>query len=238
MSDRHARLSESVIRDSRLSLRQLRVLAALMLHRRSDANVWPSRAALSEITGYAETRISQITKELVDLGYVVKHGGGKGLKYTVSDVATVTETVTVTKLVTVTESVMVEAPTVTKTVTPTVTESVTRNREENKEDNTYTLSARGATKFERPTWMDQQLLADLIAHKKAVKSGATGRAIAMVCKEAEKAAEKKYVSGPVDAVERMIAKGWKGLTAEWLNPDGNKGGTMQAQQKPTRERLI
>ena len=110
----------SMMTDSRLSLRQIRVLMALYSHRnpRSTNVVFPSRARLSALTGYPETRISTITSELSDAGWLTKKGNGgrsRAAEYDLTE--TVTETVTVTNPVTVTESVTPEAQTVPNPVT-------------------------------------------------------------------------------------------------------------------------
>ena len=100
-------LPPKVLLDDRLSLRHIRVLMALFLHRnlRTTNVVFPSRTRLAELTGYPETRISRITADLERLGWLEKSGkGGRSratrytLKETVTDSVTVTETETVTEL--------------------------------------------------------------------------------------------------------------------------------------------
>jgi len=102
-----------VFTDDRLTKRQIKVLGALLSFRRKDTNtIWPTREKLSKRCGLPCTRISQITRELVDLGWLAKTGKGgfsKATRYQiiVPELETVTKTVTVTETVTggVTETV-------------------------------------------------------------------------------------------------------------------------------------
>ncbi len=73
---RWAKVPELIIRDDRLTCRQLRVLLALLLHKGKDSLVWPSRSTLAELTGFSENRISSITTDLEALGWLEKHGNG------------------------------------------------------------------------------------------------------------------------------------------------------------------
>lgn len=74
-----------VLVDKRLTLRQMRVLLAIMQWRKKNSNISSvKRKILSDLTGYPLRRISTVTRELVELGWIKKHGnGGKGmwLKY-------------------------------------------------------------------------------------------------------------------------------------------------------------
>ncbi len=66
-----------ILQDSRLSLRQIRVLLAILSWRKRNTNLARvSRAILSGKTGYPPQRISQITSQLVKLGWLEKHGNG------------------------------------------------------------------------------------------------------------------------------------------------------------------
>lgn len=66
-----------ILQDTRLSLRQIRVLLAILSWRKRNTNLARvSRAILSEKTGYPPQRISQITSQLVKLGWLEKHGNG------------------------------------------------------------------------------------------------------------------------------------------------------------------
>ncbi len=74
-----------VLEDKRLTLRQLRVLLEIMQWRKSNSNISEvKRKILSDLTDYSIRRISTVTRDLVELGWIKKHGnGGKGiwLKY-------------------------------------------------------------------------------------------------------------------------------------------------------------
>ncbi len=126
-----------VLRDTRLTLRDLRVLIALHAFKDQAGRCWPSRGLLAALTGLPEARISVATTRLVTLGWVAKEGRGgrsQACRYRLGVPETVTETVTVTDSVTVTKPV---TKTVTDSVTKTVTETVrgieqTMNIPENK----------------------------------------------------------------------------------------------------------
>ena len=102
--DKFAFIPLDVIQDKRLTKRQLKVLIALFSFRGKNTNiVWPSREKLSQRCGMPITRVSEITGQLVDLGWVVKTGKGgfsrpTHYELTVPNLVTVTKTVTVTDL--------------------------------------------------------------------------------------------------------------------------------------------
>lgn len=118
--------------DSRLTLRHVRVLIALYSFRGKNTDtVWPTRETLARRCGLPVTRISTVTSDLVELGWVAKDGLGGHSKATryklaVPDLETVTKPVTVTEVVTVTKPV---TTTVTKPVTGGVTKPVTRKEQ-------------------------------------------------------------------------------------------------------------
>jgi hypothetical protein len=93
-----------VIQDNRLTKRHIKVLIALFSYRGKNTDtVWPSREKLSKRCGMPMTRVSEVTGQLVDLGWLVKKGKGgfsKSTRYTITvpDLVTVTKTVTVTDL--------------------------------------------------------------------------------------------------------------------------------------------
>jgi hypothetical protein len=126
-----------VLKDTRLTLRDLRVLLALHAFKNQDGRCWPSRGLLAALTGLPQARVSVATTRLVALGWVTKQGRGgrsQACRYRLGVPETVTESVTVTDSVTVTKPV---TKTVTDSVTKTVTETVrgieqTMNIPENK----------------------------------------------------------------------------------------------------------
>lgn len=136
-----------VLRDTRLTLRDLRVLVALHAFKDRAGCCWPSRGRLAELTGLPERRITNVTTRLAALGWLSKEGNGgrsRACRYRLGMPETVTGTVTVSEE-TVPKSVTVSASetvtdldeTVTDSVTKTVTDLVTgieqtMNRPENK----------------------------------------------------------------------------------------------------------
>jgi len=66
-----------ILQDKRLSLRQIRVLLAILSWRKKNTNLARvSRNILSDKTGYPVQRISQITSQLCKLGWLKKRGNG------------------------------------------------------------------------------------------------------------------------------------------------------------------
>lgn len=185
-----------IVKDSRLTLRQTRILLALYYFRGDDTGlVWPKRKTLSKLTGLAETRISTITTELEKLGWLKKEGKGGFSKAT-------TYTLTVPKSVTVTESV-----TVTKTVTSTVTESVTR-KEDTIED---TNKKKGGVVDLCPDFISKQSWIDFVNHRKNL-----GKAKALTETQANKILKrlsKLYQEGfdVDDLLDVTVENGWQGI---------------------------
>lgn len=70
---RYARVPIEVAADRRLTLIQTRVLIALLSHQnKSGQSVFPKRNALSEITGYTPSKVSNATSDLERLGWLRK----------------------------------------------------------------------------------------------------------------------------------------------------------------------
>jgi len=100
---KYAFIPLEVIQDNRLTKRQLKVLIALFSFKNKINIVWPSREKLSKRCGMPITRVSEVTGQLVDLGWVIKTGKGgfsrpTHYEITVPKLVTVTKTVTVTGL--------------------------------------------------------------------------------------------------------------------------------------------
>jgi len=83
-------LPYEILSDDRLTLRQIRVLMAILSWRKKNTNLSRiSREMISERTGYPLTRVSNITTQLEKLGWISKKGnGGKSqwCEYTIKDV--------------------------------------------------------------------------------------------------------------------------------------------------------
>jgi hypothetical protein len=79
-----------ILSDDRLTLRHIRVLMAIFSWRKKSTSLARvSRETLAERTGYPVTRISEITAQLCDLGWIEKSGnGGKSqwVEYRIKDV--------------------------------------------------------------------------------------------------------------------------------------------------------
>lgn len=124
--------------DKRLTLKQFRVLVAILSFRSKNTDlVWPSRNALADRTGMLITNISAATRELVDLGWLVKIGnGGRSMatryRVTVPEIVAKTvsgsETVSAGKTVSDSDTVS-ESETVSDSDTKTVSESDTGKEE-------------------------------------------------------------------------------------------------------------
>jgi len=76
--------------DDRLSLRQIRVLMAILSWRKANTNLAAvSREMIAERTGYPVSRVSAITSELEQLGWIKKHGNGgrsRWSRYEISEI--------------------------------------------------------------------------------------------------------------------------------------------------------
>lgn len=145
-----------LLEDARLTPRQFRFMVALLSFCQRGKNIcFPSRALLAKRARLPIPRVSEVSAQLVELGWLAKEGNGgrgKATRYTiltpetspdageVTEPQTVTEPVTVTDLVTVTETVTVsgggdgdatDEETVTEPVTVTETVTVSEPEEQN-----------------------------------------------------------------------------------------------------------
>lgn len=77
MKQRFAMVNEAMLADERLSYRQFKILCCLRMFADSKTGLaHPSRAQIREITGVQENHISAATTDLVNLGWLEKHGNG------------------------------------------------------------------------------------------------------------------------------------------------------------------
>lgn len=214
--------------DPRLSKRQLRMLIVLYSFR-SETNgnvVWPSRGLLSELLGWDESRVSNVSRELVALGYLVKSGNGgrsRSVRYelTTPDLETVTETVT---------------KRVTETVTGGVTETVT-GIEQTKEQ---TKEHRGARAARRPAldWSGLpesargEVLDDWMEHRKALRAPITTQtAINRLCAELRRCEEQGISAA--EALAEAIDAGWRSVKVGWIK--NRNGGSDEKGKRGGRE---
>ena len=140
----HAWLPLEVIKDNRLTKRHIKVLIALYSHlnHKITDTVHPSRLKLSKCCGMPMTRVSEVTSQLVDLGWLIKTGKG-GFSKSTRYQLTVPDLVTVTKTVTPTVTKMVTGMRVTKTVTG---KELSKN---------YPLELKGGNKRFKPPTVDE-----------------------------------------------------------------------------------
>lgn len=76
-----------ILSDDRLTLRQIRVLLAILSWRKKNTMLARvSRESLSEKTGYLPNKISEITRQLEDLGWIRKVGKGGQRKWTLYEI--------------------------------------------------------------------------------------------------------------------------------------------------------
>jgi len=89
----------AVCQDKRLTLQQMRVLITLLSFRGRNTDVmWPTRKQIAERCGMHEANISAATSDLVDLGWLVKVGGGgysQSVRYRVTVPDTLVDSTTV-----------------------------------------------------------------------------------------------------------------------------------------------
>jgi len=98
-SRRFALVPIELISDNRLTLKQQRVLLALLSFRSKSSDVvWPTRGQLADVTGMIPSNISAATTQLVALGWIKKEGKGgfsKSTRYRLSIPETVSGSDTV-----------------------------------------------------------------------------------------------------------------------------------------------
>ncbi|HJX17175.1 MAG TPA: helix-turn-helix domain-containing protein [Acidiferrobacterales bacterium] len=118
-----------VLKDTRLTARDLRVLIALHGFKDQAGHCWPSRGLLAALTGLPERRITNVTTRLAALGWLSKEGNGgrsRSCRYRLGVPETVTRTVTVSAQETVPKAVTVSEPETVTDLDETVTDSVTK----------------------------------------------------------------------------------------------------------------
>lgn len=153
-----------VIQDRRLTLEQMRVLIALLSFRnKAGDTVWPSRAAIAELTGVHTANISSATSALVQLGWLEKDGKGgysKSTRYTIKVPAvcsrTVAERATVAESATVAEWAYT---TVADQATRQVADSATRIEQTNEQTSEQTTICACTPLSECPPTLDDVISA-------------------------------------------------------------------------------
>jgi hypothetical protein len=227
--------------DSRLTSRHMRVLIALLSFRnRNTGLINPGRELISLRCGLPVQRVSSVTTQLVELGWLKKQGnGGRSCScfYTFQVPESVTELLnesvysleetkeTVTNPVTVTEIETVTNP-VTKTVTNLVTKTVTNlvtGKEQTNEQTIEQIKEKNIKKEKKSDIAlfikfgvnDPVLIADFLIHRNKHKAAITLTALQGLQREGNKAG-----MSLADVLRECIERNWRGFKAEWLNKQG------------------
>lgn len=243
MTQRFSKMPVQALSDSRLSLRDLRVLGALYAFDNGTNRCWPSRDELAEMTGLRATRISESTTRLESFGWIKKEGKGgrsSACRYllTVPESGTVTaETVpdmgTVSPQETIPESGTVSelnGPRFGSKRSPvqvkTVPESGT-GKEQTITDHNRPIKNKGATQetVSLPEWLDEKSWADYLDHRKAIKKPMTSRAQTLAIEKLTEFRAKGH--DPLSVIRESITNGWVGL----FEPKGHPQSTQRAPQR-------
>lgn len=237
--------------DDRLSLRQIRVLMAILSWRKANTNLAAvSREMIAERTGYPVSRVSAITSELEQLGWIKKHGSGgrsRWTRYEISEInpdtfgkrketkgnvnspkETVTKTVTVTDSETVTDLGVNGYQNGNETVTNSVTPIDTVvNTEVNTED-IYTPKPPAdekPKKNQRPTVHKKELVDKGVDEQVAeeylyLRRQARRPLTRLALTRIENEAAKAGISLN-DALLTCVERGWQSFNAEWVTKRKN-----------------
>jgi len=212
-----------VIRDRRLSLEQTRVLIALIAFAdKKTGECFPSREALAEASGYKPNKISTITTDLANLGWIEKRGsGGRSSPsiYRILKPETVSHSETVSEEETVSHS---ETKTVSHSETKTVSHSergkeqtIEQTREQTKRKTTQKES--DIDRLEREG-VEKQIAVDYLAIRKAKRAPLTETALSGLKREAAKAGMSLN-----EALTECCNRNWQGFKADWLDNNARAG---------------
>lgn len=217
----------AVIMDHRLTLIQMRVLAAIFSYRNKDSGVAAvKRETLSQRCGYAPMTISKATSELVALGWLVKSGKGgfskaTEFRVTVPDPATVADPETVAE---------VDPTTVADPATRMVADPATRKEQSSstkkEQSNTPKFSA---TKFLRSLGAEKNLIDEWLTVRKLKKLANTQTAFEDFANEVTKSGK------PInDVLSQCVKKSWGGFKASWKWEVPEYGNQKQEQVRQRR----
>ena len=224
MDTRFVMLPIAAIRDRRLTMEQLRVLAALYSFESSDSDVvFPSRQVISEMTGMHQSNISAATSALEAKGWLKKDGkGGHSratrytitIPYTVAQSATVAEQATVahSAIGTVAQSATVTQRTIAEQATGPVADSARGKEHTNRTKKTYTANPI----FDPVAWLldhgvSSPHIRDWLSVRKTKKAANTETAFTRILNQANQAGL------TLDRVVQLMAeKSWQGFDADWV----------------------
>ena len=215
--DRFIMTPVEILTDTRLSQRQMRVLLALFSHRNKVTDlVWPKREKLSQMLGYTVNQITDLTTDLVKLGWLVKEGNGgrekaNFYKLVVPDL---TKTHPESGCETHPESGCETHP----------ESGCSFNEEQTKEQTKEQKKKNTKENFSEKQILQAlgivgQLAVDFVKHRQRIKAPITETAMAGFLREADKARWRVE-----DAVRESIERGWRGFKADWVNQPAVKPG--------------
>jgi hypothetical protein len=226
--------------DGRLGKNDLRVLIALLAHADKCGMCHPKRETISQMTQIRKQTVSNITTNLVRLGWLEKKGKGgfsQASRYrvtvpkacTVTDESTVPEPCTVPKPRTVRVS---STSTVPDSSTSTVPDSGTRIEQTNEQTNEQKKNIRHGIDYSGlPVEIPKSVAQEFVQHRKNLKKPLTQEAFERQMKAAVKAGDQLGIS-PEKTIHETIDAGWQGIKGDWLanriKPKGKKHGNFDA----------
>lgn len=228
-----------VLSDERLTLRQIRVLMAIFSWRKKNTGLARvSRELLSERTGYPLSRISTITSELVDLGWIENVGnGGKSQwsEYRVKDVSNSQENGYQNGNGNqIGNGYQNGNETVTNSVTQTVTDSVrgidteVNNRSNNSNKKTKAKKA-GLDFSKAPFGISHESIQNWIEHRDILKKPMTQRAFDLSLSNFTSVAN-ELQCGIDWLIDYTIDAGWLSVKADWVrNREACQAGQSRQQ---------
>lgn len=242
-----------VVKDSRLTGIQLRVLVTILSFRNRNTNLTnPSRSAIASRCGYSHNTITHATAALEKLGWISKKGkGGKGPVHYDFHVPVYVE----------------GCPDQTPVPDPKTggrSEQGTGGRSEHRggvrsehrtgvrsghpeqtreQNNEQTKEQKGAYRFgldlsSWPDGVDEQAAKDWLAHRKSIKCPATQTVVDRVGKELHSCVERGI--DPSEALAEALAAGWRGFKADWIESRiGQSSNAGQStDERPRRRREL
>jgi len=211
--------------DPKLTKRQLRVLIVLYSFR-SNTNgnvVWPRRQRLAGLLGWSLTRVSDVTAELVEMGYLKKSGDG-GRSRSVRYELTMPDPVETVPNLGIPKTGTVSAETVPKTGTETVPKTGTGIEQSSEQTIKRKNTVRRGLDWSRlPESARGDVLDDWMEHRRSLRAPITTQtAINRLCAELQRCEDQGIPAGEALAV--AIDAGWRGVKAEWVkNRTGGSG---------------
>jgi hypothetical protein len=227
-----------VWQDGRLTKEQIRVLGALLSFRAKNTDwVWPGRDAIAERCGMHIVNISQATRALVRLGWLVKEGDGahsKSCQYrvTVPDVGVPTPPLAESATPPLVESA---TPPLAESATPPLAESA-RGKEETTE-HTTALSAQ-AVVFDSQTGKFQimQVCVEewIEAYRRCIDPAHWSEERTEDWIRAELAKARLWLSDPAHPRRPHQYRNWRRFIEGWLSRSSERMNTPPA----TRQRRL